>query len=218
MEKNLLSMLSNTILIGLVGKSCAGKNEAGKILEKYGWHVIDADAISRSVFSENVEEIHSLFIIEANKRGVKIENEDGSLNKKKLSSFLFKHKELLKKMEDFVLPKIVKKIEKEIDYIIENNAKPRIVLNAPTLHKTTLLERCSYIIYIKSNFFIRLFRAIKRDGFLPINICRRFLNQNDFFTQYIGRKSDILAIANDFGLKKLEKAIKTALISVDLLK
>lgn len=148
---------------------------------------------------------------------MKIENEDGLLDKKKLSSFLFKHKELLAKMEDFILPKIVENIEKEIDYIKKTDAIPRIVLNAPTLHKTVFLERCSYIIYIKSNFFIRLFRAIKRDGFSPINIFRRFLNQTDFFTQYISKKTDILAIANNFGLKKLEKAIKMALISVDLL-
>ena len=210
-------MSSNVILIGLVGKSCAGKNEAGKILEKFGWHVIDADEISRSIFSQQQKEIHSLFIEEANRRGTKIENEDGSLNKKRLSSFLFKHKELLAKMEDFILPKIVEKIEKEIDYIIKNSENPRIALNAPTLHKTALFDRCSYIMYIESNFFIRLIRAIKRDGFSPINIFRRFLNQNDFLTQYITKKTDILAIANNSGLKKLEKAIKTALVSVDLL-
>ena len=210
-------MSSNVILIGLVGKSCAGKNEAGKILEKFGWHVIDADEISRSIFSQNEGEICSLFIEDAKKKGVKIEKEDGLLDKKSLSSFLFKHKGLLRKMEDFLLPKIVKKIEEEIDYIIKNNTNPRIVLNAPTLHKTSLLERCSYIIYIKSNLFIRLFRAFKRDGFSPINICRRFLNQTDFFTQYITKKTDTLAIANNFGLKKLEKDIKTALISVNLL-
>ena len=217
MEMGLLSMSCNTILIGLVGKSCVGKNEAGKIFERLGWHVIDADLISRSIFLHNEKEIYSLFASDANKRGVKIENEDGSLDKKSLSSFLFKHKELLLKMEDFLLPKIVKKMEEKIDYIIKTNPSSRIVLNAPTLHKTTLLDRCSYIIYIKSNLFIRLFRAIKRDGFFPINICRRFLNQTDFFTQYITKKTDILAIANNFGLKKLEKAIKTALISVDLL-
>ena len=210
-------MSNNVILIGLVGKSCAGKNEAGKILEKYGWYVIDADVISRSIFSQNEREIHLLFISEANKRGAKIEREDGFLDKKKLSSFLFKHKDMLNKMEEFILPKIVKKIEEEIDYIINNDVSSHIVLNAPTLHKTELLDRCSYILYIKSNLFIRLFRAIKRDGFSFINICKRFLNQTDFFTQYITRKTDILAIANDFGLKKLEKAIKTALISVDLL-
>jgi hypothetical protein len=210
-------MSNNYILIGLSGQSCAGKNEAGKILERYGFHVIDADAISRLIFSRHEKDIHSLFISEANKKGVKIENEDGLLDKKRLSSFLFKHKELLAKMEGFILPKIVENIEKEIDYIKKTDANPRIVLNAPTLHKTVFLERCSYVIYIKSNFFIRLFRAIKRDGFSPINIFRRFLNQTDFFTQYISKKTDILAIANNFGLKKLEKAIKMALISVDLL-
>ena len=209
-------MSSNVILIGLVGKSCAGKNEAGKILEKYWWKVIDADAISRYIFSQNEKEIHALFIAEANERGVKIENEDGSLNKKSLSSFLFKHKMLLNRMEAFILPKIVEKIEEEIDYITEHNLNPRIVLNAPTLHKTSLLKRCSYVIYVKSIFFIRLFRAFKRDGFSFINIYRRFLNQTDFLTQYISKQTDILPIANNFGLNKLEDAIKVALMSVGL--
>lgn len=46
-------MSNNYILIGLSGQSCAGKNEAGKILERYGFHVIDADAISRLIFSQH---------------------------------------------------------------------------------------------------------------------------------------------------------------------
>ena len=205
------------ILLGLIGQSCAGKNEAGKILEKYGWTVIDADAISRSIFCQCEKEILALFKDDGRKHRVKIEKKDGFIDKKVFSSFLFSNTHLLKKMEDFILPKISFEIEAMINDILKQNANAKICLNAPTLHKTLFFERCSYIFYIKANYFVRFFRSIKRDGFCIFNIYKRFLSQSSFDSQYITKKTDILPILNSASIKKFEENIKCALNQIGLL-
>ena len=47
------------ILIGISGPSCSGKNTASAILQDYGFYCIDADAVSRKVFTEHEKEIFS---------------------------------------------------------------------------------------------------------------------------------------------------------------
>lgn len=205
------------ILIGLAGQSCAGKNEAGRILERLGWYVIDADAISRSIFALHEAEILNLFKGDANIYRSNLENADGSLNKKNLSSLLFSNPHLLAKMEDFVLPKIVAEIERIIAIKTEENPNIKIALNAPTLHKTKFLHSVSYIIYLKANPFVRFYRAIKRDGWHPINILKRFCAQRSFQFQYMARISDILLVVNNLSVEQLEKRIQIALKSVDFL-
>lgn len=203
------------VLIGLAGTSCAGKNEVEQILERLGWLVIDADAISRSIFACSEKEILQLFSSEANKH--KLQNEDGSLNKRELSSLLFSSPSLLTKMEEFILPKIVDEIEKRIDREVAGNPHAKIALNAPTLHKTKFLHLVSYIIYVRANLFVRFIRALNRDGFHPLNICKRFFAQRYFMFQYMSRFSDILVVDNNLSVEQLEQKIKKVLESVDLL-
>ena len=205
------------IMIGLSGQSCSGKNEAGRILERLGWFVIDADAISRSIFALNEKKIIKLFQDDARVYDVELQNEDGSFNKKNLSSLLFSYPHLLEKMEVFIMPEIVSEIERKIFQTSEQNPNIKIALNAPILHKTKFLHSVSYIIYLKANPILRFYRAIKRDGWHPLNILRRFLSQRSFRFQYIARKSDILLVVNNFSVEQLERKIKTALMSVNLL-
>ena len=204
------------VLIGLVGQSCVGKNEAGRILERLGWLVVDADAISRSVFATHEAEILKLFKEEACLHNSKLENADGSINKKKLSSILFSHPHLLTKMEAFILPKITEKIEDIISTEKANNPNRKIALNAPTLHKTKFLQSVSYIIYLQANPCVRFYRALKRDGWHPINIFKRFVAQRTFQFQYMSRVSDILLVVNNLSVERLEKKILSVLKSVDL--
>jgi len=202
------------ILLGLAGKSCTGKNEVAKILQDYGWVTLDADSISRALFNKHEEEIFSLFSDDAKMRGLNLKNKDGHINKKVFSNLLFSNPSFLNKMEAFILPKIDAEIEHKISSI-KDDAK-KICLNAPTLHKSIFFERVSYILYIRSSLCARLVRAIRRDGFSIFNICKRFLAQRDFDSQYLKRKSDILSINNGSNLRKLRTCLENALLSVGL--
>lgn len=204
------------ILIGLAGQSCAGKNEAGRILEKLDWNVIDADEISRHLFSQNERNIFELFKEDALLFNVKIYDENNVFDKKTFSSFVFSTPKLLSKLEAFILPKIEEEIRKKICKIEAENADAKIAINAPTLHKTSLFFECSHILYIKANIFIRLYRAFNRDKGSAINILKRFFAQRNFASQYLAKKSDILAVSNNSTIESLEKSIKTAFQNVGL--
>ncbi|EGC77378.1 dephospho-CoA kinase [Treponema denticola F0402] len=164
---------SEPILIGLSGPSCSGKNTASTILQDYGFYCIDADAVSRKVFTEHEKEILNLFQAEAEKRGINLKNEKG-IDKKAFALLVFSDEELLKKHEAFILPIIEEKIWEEIKRAFTEKPERPILLNAPTLHKTSLIKKCLFILYIDAPFILRLIRAKKRDRLPLKNIWLRF--------------------------------------------
>jgi len=195
------------ILIGLSGQSCAGKNEAALILQSCGMFCIDSDAISREIFLKNEQALLSIFQNEAEKRGFCIRYENGTINKKNFALFIFSDAKLLKKHEDFILPKIEEAINRKIKAAFAENPLRPIVLNAPTLHKTSLLKKCVFIFYIIAPILLRIWRAKKRDK-LPIkNILARFSKQKDFFSQYFFLNADTIIVKNFGSLAKLKKTL-----------
>lgn len=208
--------MPNTILIGLAGQSCAGKNTAAEILEKYGMICIDADKISAEIFNKNQTEIFDLFKDETRQEHINILSCDSGIDKnniqidkKKFSFFVFSNKKRLQKHEEFILPKIEEAISIEIKKHELHRPGVPIVLNAPTLHKVSFAKMCRFILYIKAPKIIRILRAKKRDKIGMKNILARFSKQNDFLAQYFCLNTDIV-IVNNFGrIAKFEKLILT---------
>lgn len=202
---------SYPVIIGLAGTSCAGKNTAAEILKERGWHIIDADEISGKVFAIHEEEICTLFSGAAAEKGVRLKDKDGKPDKKKISRLVFSEPNLLKKLEDFIIPKIVFEAEKKIEDFFKESPETPIVLNAPTLHKTSLLQRCLFVLYIDAPFILRVIRALKRDKISIKEVFLRFLNQRNFFSQYIFLKADILKVKNTGSAERLKQNIGKAL-------
>lgn len=157
---------SEPILIGLSGPSCSGKNTASAILQDYGFYCIDADAVSRKVFAEHEKEILNLFQAEGEKRGINLKNKK-CIDKKAFALLVFSDEELLKKHEAFILPIIEEKIWEEIKMAFTEKPECPILLNAPTLHKTSLIKKCLFILYIDAPFILRLIRAKKKGTGCP---------------------------------------------------
>ncbi|UTC76118.1 dephospho-CoA kinase [Treponema sp. OMZ 792] len=194
---------SQPILIGLSGPSCSGKNKASSILEEYGFYCIDADAVSRRVFIEYENEIFNLFKSEAEKRGINLKTEKG-IDKKAFALLVFSDEALLKKHEDFILPIIEEKIWEEIKKAFAERPERPILLNAPTLHKTSLIKKCSFILYIDAPIILRLIRAKKRDRLPLKNIRLRFSKQKEFFSQYLFLNADTVVVKNSGSPAKLK--------------
>ena len=195
---------SEPILIGISGPSCSGKNTASAILQDYGFYCIDADAVSRKVFAEHEKEILNLFQADAEKRGINLKNKEG-IDKKAFALLVFSDEELLKKHEAFILPIIEEKIWEEIKRAFTEKPERPILLNAPTLHKTSLIKKCLFILYIDAPFILRLIRAKKRDRLPLKNIRLRFSKQKEFFSQYFFLNADTIVVKNSWssaGLKK----------------
>ena len=197
---------SEPILIGLSGPSCSGKNTASAILQDYGFYCIDADAVSRKVFTEHEKEILNLFQAEAEKRGINLKNKKG-IDKKAFALLVFSDEELLKKHEAFILPIIEEKIWGEIKMAFTEKPERPILLNAPTLHKTSLIKKCLFILYIDAPFILRLIRAKKRDRLPLKNIRLRFSKQKKFFSQYFFLNADTIVVKNFWSSASLKRKL-----------
>ena len=198
-------------LIGLAGQSCAGKNIVADFLEEKGYAVIDADKVAHTVLQEQSEAGITRFSPHAAKRGLHLRGQDGLLDRRALSVLLFSEPALLAEHESFILPKIEVRIRSFIENALTEQPNRPVVLNAPTLHKTSLISACSFILYIKAPFFIRLIRGKKRDNLSFFRLIARFLQQKDFFAQYLLQNADIVSVANARSVQSLRKKIERVL-------
>ena len=201
----------NMHLIGLAGQSCAGKNVVADFLAEKGFTVIDADAVAHEVLEEQQAAVIARFLPYAERRGLRLCGSDGSLNRKVLSGLLFSDAALLAEHEAFILPKIEERIRTLIQKASARQPDCPIVLNAPTLHKTSLTPECSFIIYIKAPFFVRLIRGKKRDKLSFLRLIARFLQQKDFFAQYLLQNADIVSVKNAHSVHALRKKVERVL-------
>lgn len=198
-------------IIGLTGAMCSGKNVAASILERLGYSVIDADKVAHQALETLQAEVLSEFDGDAREAGITLTRPDGTLDRRALGALLFTHGDLLARHEAIVYPKINELLLEAIAACEQKAAKGGavrgIILNAPLLHKTPLLYRCTLVIFIDALPCIRFFRALRRDSLTPRHILSRFSSQRHLFTQYISKNVDIVRVRNQGSRRALERKL-----------
>ncbi len=198
--KKLLSTIKTTKestfipeIICLTGKMASGKNYISKLLLDETSVSVDLDNFGHMAINSCKDQIYYAFNEIAEKKGINLKKVDGSIDRKALGSLIFSDKALIKKQESIVYPEIIRLTE---DFIKQNKEKT-IYINATLLFKTPeLMKLCNKIYFVKSNFFIRLYRAKKRDN-LPLGqILKRFLAQKDLLKNYKLTGKPIIFIKN----------------------
>ena len=205
------NVLPESGTICVCGKMASGKNYICGLLEDSGdgtgtgsgtssssdnsssssWASVDADLLVHEAINHCTEQIKQTFSEEAAKNGLKIVNENGTINRRELGKLLFKNPELLKKQEDIVYPEITKLIEDFID------KHEKTVINATVLYKTPeLLSKCSLILYVRAPLLKRFFRVRNRDKLPASQILRRFFAQRNMLSAYKKAGIKILIIDN----------------------
>ena len=163
----------------VTGKMDSGKNFICSKFEKDGWFCVDADLLVHEAIDEAAPIINETFGKIAQKKNIRILTNDGKIDRRELGKILFSSPELLKKQEDIVYPVITKMVEK----IITEHKK--VILNATVLYKTPeLLDMCEAIVFVKSNFVTRFFRARHRDRLSFKQIFKRFHSQKNLKKMY----------------------------------
>jgi len=196
-----------SLIIGLAGPMCAGKNSAAALLENKGFFIIDADIVAHEVLQKLASQINNEFKKEAAEKGLTLLLRDGSLDRRSLGNLLFSNPSLLHRHENLVYPTI----DRALESIIQDNSDRRIVVNAPVLHKSAILQYCKLVLYIDAPVLIRFLRVWRRDR-LPLHqIIARFKAQKSFFTQYTKKNVDILRVENIGSLRSLGHKLDTAL-------
>ena len=178
----------------ITGPMAAGKNYICKIYEKRGFICIDLDKLTHNIIEKARNEILESFKTIAEKLGINLLKEDGTINRKALGKLVFSDARLLKQHESIIYSYIIEDVKK----IIEENSNMPIIINATVLYKTPeLLQMCSKILYVNAPSFIRLIRAKKRDKMPIFQILRRFWVQKNLLKEY--KKFNIpLTIFNNY--------------------
>jgi len=194
-------------VIGLTGPMCAGKNRASDILKKRGFAVVDADIIAHQALDDRKNKILAAFSSFADKKKVQLCRGDGALDRRALGSLLFSEPVLLAQHETIIYPRINELL---LQFINEHPLQV-VVINAPLLHKSPVLEKCAFVIYIDAWPWLRFFRALKRDKMPFFQILNRFSAQKNLFAQYILKNVDIQRVPNRGSIRNLEKRLDTLL-------
>ncbi|MBQ4554713.1 MAG: dephospho-CoA kinase [Spirochaetaceae bacterium] len=200
----------NRLILAVTGSMAAGKNYVSSLLEKKGFLAIDADKCVHQAIEEAKNQILEAFLPIAKEKNIKIQNPEGTINRKNLGSILFSDEKLLQKQESIVHPKV----NEIFNRFIDENPEKNIVLNATVLYKTPVIKRCDAIIFVKAPIITRFFRAKRRDNLPSREIFKRFASQFKIFAKYKFFKSDIYIIWNIGKSNKLEKKLDKILKSI----
>lgn len=193
-------------LIGLTGKTGAGKSTVSAYFKEKGAYIIDGDVVARNVFNVDKTLIDKLVVAFGN-----ILNEDKTLNRSELAKRAFSSPENTELLNSIMHPAINNLIETEVEEAFENYSV--VVVDAAAIIESGFTKRCDCIIIVTAPVEIRKKRIMARDSLSEENALIRINGQKD--DEFYLSKADF--VVNNDGdseelkaqLIKLEKEIFT---------
>jgi len=155
--------------VGVTGNYASGKGTVCSLFEQYGAIVIDTDIISRELMSPEQETYHK--VISA--FGKDFVNEDKTINRRKLGSFVFADKERVALLNSIVHPAIL-----ERTLYMSSDLKLIYMINAPVLFEAGFDSYMDIIIVVKAAPDQSISRGMIRDKLSSQEIKDRLSHQN----------------------------------------
>ena len=191
------------MIIGLTGESGAGKSTVARLLEMYGFYIIDCDAISRTLDTdrEYVSAIESAFGTEA----VHFSGGVKRINRKALGALVFGRNAVaggVAKLNSISHPIIISRVHENIAHA--KAVGKSTVIDAPLLFEAGLDAVCDVTIGVIAPIDARIARLCERDGIDADMAKKRFANQkNEEFL----KNNCTYIISNDGGSEALSKKV-----------
>ncbi|QTL98722.1 dephospho-CoA kinase [Iocasia frigidifontis] len=145
------------MLLGLTGGIASGKSTVSAILKELGAVIIDADKIAHQSMKYGTRAWE--MIVET--FGQYIQNDDGSINRRRLARLVFNDQQKKKELESITHPIIISEIKNMVNSLADNEV---IVIDAPLLFEVGLdeLVDCVWVVYTSRD--IQLERLKERDS------------------------------------------------------
>ena len=179
-------------VICVTGPMAAGKNLASDILAARGWACVDADKVAHQALDLLKAEVVALHQAKAERLGIRLLQEDGSLNRRGIGAIVFDDEQSLARHEALLHPKIEELLE---EFVASHPDEP-VALNATVLYKVPIVRKCGAILFIDAPMAVRFFRARKRDKMPPAQILSRFRSQFGIFAKYKNSNADTYRVWN----------------------
>lgn len=152
--------------IALTGNIAAGKSTVEKILNSFGYKVLDVDIVCHDVLKQSpeVKELFKTFDVFSN----------GEISREKLGRIVFDNPDLLKQLENIVHPIVKSKV---YDFFHDNCNEKFVIVSIPLLFETGMQSLFDKIILVYADDEIRKQRLIQRNGFSEEYALKRINSQ-----------------------------------------
>lgn len=188
---------SQAVLVGLCGRSGAGKGYVSKLFAEEGIPSIDTDGVYRELtgpcdseaFSPCMRELAEFF-------GDGIRNEDNSLNRAVLRGLVFgeENKGNLQKLNEITHHHILSKTMEKAAELYEAGY-PVVLIDAPVLFESGFDRFCAAVVCVTAPEEISIERIMKRDG--------------------LDRNSAVLRLRSQISAEELEKKAQFVIVNGD---
>ncbi len=145
--------MKQRVIVGLTGPTGSGKSLASKAAALCGFTVVDCDLLARRAVEKGTPGLRA--VTEA--FGSSVVSPDGSLDRKALARVAFSSSEQTERLNQTLLPHIMKLALKEA-------GEGDVLFDAPTLFESGLDRYCDKTVAVLAPRAVRLERIIRRDG------------------------------------------------------
>ena len=159
-------------LVGLTGKTGAGKSTVSALLKEKGAYIIDGDIVARKVFDIDETILPKLIAAFGD-----ILNEDNSVNRKLLAQKAFSSPENTQLLNSVMHPAINNIIKTQAD-----NAFGKydvVIVDAAAIIESGFADECDMLVVVTAPLEIRKQRIISRDSLSETDAMIRINGQKD---------------------------------------
>ncbi|NLN83710.1 MAG: DNA-formamidopyrimidine glycosylase [Firmicutes bacterium] len=150
----------NKLIIGLTGGIATGKSTVVEMLREIGAEIVDADEISRNLTNkEEAVQEHIITMFGEEYRGLA-----GGLDRRKLGDLIFQNKAAREKLNNFLHPQIVMRMQDRIREYMENKTDHPLILDIPLLFEAELEAMADLIWLVYADEDIQISRLLSRDN------------------------------------------------------
>ncbi len=182
-------------VIGLTGKTGAGKSTVAAFLKEKGCYIIDGDKIARDILLPGEKAVREL----ADCFGDDIILPDGNIDRKKVASRAFATPESTAKLNAITHPHITARFVAEIKKA-QNEEYALAVIDAAAILESDCRNLCSAFIVVTAPEDIRLERILSRDSITKEQAMTRIRAQKDD-EYYLSRADYVVRNHEPFSLK-----------------
>ncbi len=144
-------------LVGLTGKTGAGKSTVSAYIAQKGAYIIDGDIVARKVLETDENLLPKL-----EETFGAILNPDGTLDRKKLAAAAFSTEENTRKLNSIMHPAINNAIHREADIAFKSHSV--VVVDAAAIIESGFADECDIMVVVTAPVEIRKERILNRDS------------------------------------------------------
>ena len=187
------------MVIGIAGKTGAGKNRVAELLLLQGWRALDLDLVAHEALEALAPEL-----VEAFGSSVLKENR---VDRRALGQVVFQNDEKLKLLEKLTYPWIENACQEWM------NSQPSIpaAVHGVNLHKTAIPEYVDAIFWVHAPYILRKKRVLRRDQRGWRELKGRFRQQKRLSPKLFSSRADIYIVRNSQNVEALEASLERAL-------